>query len=66
MIIKGKKNWKKSGLNVRKFMYLSPFKLIVSCKILREEDDSFHGVDNYWEFNICGSAQHVLHCCILQ
>lgn len=38
---KREKNWEESGLN------LSPFKLIVSCKILREEDDSFHGVDNY-------------------
>lgn len=44
---KRKKNWEESGLNVRTFTYLSPFKLSASCKILREEDDSFHGVGNY-------------------
>lgn len=63
---KRKKHWEENGLNVRKFTYLSPFKLSVSCKILRQKDDSFHGVDNYWEFNIGGAAQHVLHCCIVQ
>lgn len=41
------------------------FKAIVSCGILPEEDDTkgdrLHvEVDDYWEFNICIWAQHVL------
>lgn len=60
-----KKNWEETGLNVKVFTYLlqqrrrrKNFKVILSCDILPEDDDTkgdrLHvKVDDYWDFNVC-------------